>query len=494
MKEKKHIDRLFEESFKNFEVTPSPKVWENIEARLKEKKKERKVMPLWLRLAGIAAMLALLVTLGNAFLNEDNNQLAPLVNQDSKDIAPEKENTDRIFENTEKEKTLTSEDKIEKVRNSAEKNENGNYAKDEVSKDNSSKTDELQKKAKSGIASNSDKKSVNNKDNNSVVSVTSEVKKNTSNKNVLEFSNYSKEEKGISGNFSDKEGAILKTTNNSEVIASENPLEVFDANDNKKSLLEEVENRKEESIAEVVKNDSKRWDIAPNFAPVYYGSLSEGSSIDPTFADNPQSGNINASYGLQVSYVINKKLSIRSGINNLDLSYSTGGIELGTTSARGALQSVNYGDETIVTTALDRGSIKVEDNFAKDGILPKSVAADSRIFQNINYFEVPLELKYAVLDKKFGINFIGGFSTLFLGDNEILVTSDGFEDVLGEANNLTNVSFTTNVGLGFDYHISKRFTFNVEPMFKYQLNPYTDSSVDFKPYYVGVYSGLSFKF
>jgi hypothetical protein len=99
-----------------------------------------------------------------------------------------------------------------------------------------------------------------------------------------------------------------------------------------------------------------------------------------------------------------------------------------------------------------------------------------------------------LVNKKLGINLIGGFSTLLLGNNEVSVTANDFEDVLGEANNLSDVSFSTNVGLGLSYQLSRKFKFNVEPMFKYQLNPYTDNSVQFKPYYVGVYSGLSFKF
>ena len=92
------------------------------------------------------------------------------------------------------------------------------------------------------------------------------------------------------------------------------------------------------------------------------------------------------------------------------------------------------------------------------------------------------------------MNLIGGLSTLFLGNNDIAVEAGSFQSTLGEANNLTSVSFSTNVGLGFDYKLSKKFKFNVEPMFKYQLNPYTDSSVNFQPYYVGVYTGLSYKF
>ena len=39
MSDKKHIDRLFQEGFKDFEATPSDAVWKNIEANLNEKKK-----------------------------------------------------------------------------------------------------------------------------------------------------------------------------------------------------------------------------------------------------------------------------------------------------------------------------------------------------------------------------------------------------------------------------------------------------------------------
>ena len=119
---------------------------------------------------------------------------------------------------------------------------------------------------------------------------------------------------------------------------------------------------------------------------------------------------------------------------------------------------------------------------------------DAQLVQDLSYFEVPMELNYALLNTRFGINMIGGFSTLILGNNEISVRDGAINEIIGEANNLNSVSFTTNIGLGFNYRINNRLKFNIEPMFKYQLNPYSDSSVDFNPYYMGVYSGLSFKF
>lgn len=77
MKEKKNIDELFKDGFKNFETTPSPRVWENIQAELKKEKKERKVIPLWIRIGSVAALLAVLFMVGDWFYNssEDNQNV-----------------------------------------------------------------------------------------------------------------------------------------------------------------------------------------------------------------------------------------------------------------------------------------------------------------------------------------------------------------------------------------------------------------------------------
>ena len=72
MKDKKHIDQLFKDRFENFEATPSPEVWQNIQAQLKNVKEDRKVIPIWWKLAGAAALLALLFTIGNTVFNSDS--------------------------------------------------------------------------------------------------------------------------------------------------------------------------------------------------------------------------------------------------------------------------------------------------------------------------------------------------------------------------------------------------------------------------------------
>ncbi|PQJ21853.1 hypothetical protein [Tenacibaculum sp. SG-28] len=55
MKDKKNIDRLFQEKLKDFEAHPPEMIWNSIEAKLPRKK--RKIVPLWWLYGGAAASL-----------------------------------------------------------------------------------------------------------------------------------------------------------------------------------------------------------------------------------------------------------------------------------------------------------------------------------------------------------------------------------------------------------------------------------------------------
>jgi negative regulator of sigma E activity len=62
MGNKKHIDRIFQEKFKNFEQQPDAKNWDAIKARLQQKKQRRPFI-IWWRAAGVAAVLAVVISL-----------------------------------------------------------------------------------------------------------------------------------------------------------------------------------------------------------------------------------------------------------------------------------------------------------------------------------------------------------------------------------------------------------------------------------------------
>jgi len=517
MKDKKHIDSLFKDRFKNFEASPSPAVWDNIHAQLQNEKEDRKVIPLWFKIAGVAALLALLFTVGNIFFNPSEITPNPEFTNTDKVINEEGDvKNDIILEEKVNTTEIASEDdKIDNSINNSEENKNDNLIKKTpINNTNRSETVVASENTKT---KNSNTKISTSEKKNSLLIKNSEadklIEKVISEKTATAIET-NKNENNIDSNIptseNDTESLIKKNTNipettkTDEAVSDINNSETEEKNteveeSDKPSIFDAIEdkNNTEEAVASNDNEPDNRWDVTPNFAPVFYNSLEDGSSIDPSFADNAQSGDVNFSYGVQVAYNVTDKLSVRSGVNNVNLSYTTKGIELGTGPVSAALKSIDYGNKSVVLSAYDKGTLANSSGGADDpfgNVTPKSTNGEAEINQKINYYEIPLELKYSLVNNKFGVNLIGGLSTLFLGNNEISVNAGNFESILGEANNLSTVSFTTNVGVGLNYKFSKKFMFNIEPMFKYQLNPYTDSSVNYKPYYIGIYSGLSFKF
>ncbi len=521
MKEKKHIDQLFKESFKNFEATPSPPVWDQIQAKIKEEEKDRKVIPLWIKLGGIAALLALMFTVGNSIFGPTNT--TPTITEEKTDVNSQDFENNNINNNNDSKKSEVVLEDNNSIKNAIENSSNENEVQSDLRNETTNKSS---KNSETEIAYENDTKKVSDKNENYSENIIKDPINKTSNVNDAVAVNNeqnntsdlpSNTQKTDDNSLINKEKAIPVTNNKEAVVDNKENIDhknidpktitpetvnketdsAVTEETNKRSIYDAIEETNKEEVI-VAKSNNKpdnHWEITPNVGPVYYNSLSDGSSIDPSFSDNPKSGDLNITYGVHVSYNLNNRLSVRSGLSNVNLSYATTGIELGNGPVSVALKSVDYYKKDNVIIAVDKGFLNNQMQEGEFGdITPKSTSGEPSLNQKISYYEVPLELKYAILNKKFGVNLIGGFSTLFLDENEIIVDAGDFNETLGEANNLSTLSFTTNIGFGLNYSFSKKLMFNIEPMFKYQLNPYTESSVDFKPYYVGVYTGLSFKF
>ena len=494
MKKNKNIDKLFKERFKNFEASPSPDVWNKIQAKLKEKD-DRKVIPLWFKLGGVAALFTLLFTIGNSILNIPLNKINDsIVNENSIEINTEKANNTIVDNNVIQNNIVSTEDNnevkstkkllIKKASNSTN-NSNGADRSETTVASNNKKARISRKKTKKDLIQSSES-SIQNQE--SVAKETSNLINKSEDQLINQDVEINKniEVVAVNKNINDTSETSL-STESKELVKEENKKSIFDA------IKETSEG--EVVISKLDNTPQNRWEVTPNVAPVYYNSLTEGSSIDPSFSDNPKNGDLNIAYGVKVSYNLNKRLSMRSGLSNVNLSYSTTGLDIGTGPVSASTASIEYSSRNNVTIVVDKGALvnqNPEDTFGN--ITPKSTNGEPLLNQKISYYEMPLELNYTLINKNFGISVIGGFSALLLGNNEVSIEAGDFNEVLGEASNLSSLSFTTNVGLGLNYSFSKKLMFNIEPMFKYQLNPYTDSSVNFKPYYLGIYSGLSFKF
>ena len=263
----------------------------------------------------------------------------------------------------------------------------------------------------------------------------------------------------------------------------------------KKSILEAIdEPNEEDDVAEI---SGSRWSAGPNVAPVYFDALGEGSPIDPGFSANAKSGSTNMSYGISVTYAVTKKLSVRTGIHKAEYGYQTGDVGLSPTlsaTTAGRLQNIDYAegaDSYVVSNSFSDAASP--DSFAPE-FNSLNATRDGEVLQEFGYLEVPFELDYALLDSRFGIHLVGGVSSLFLTNNSVTLSSGELTTEIGEARNLNDVNFSTNIGFGINYRFTPKIQLNVEPVFKYQLNTFSNVSGDFRPYSIGVYSGVNFSF
>lgn len=571
MSERKNIDRLFQEKFKDFEVNPPEVSWANIEAKLDGKKKKR-VIPFWWKLSGVAAVFLIGFMVSKSIY--DDNSVKPdnsVVNQENSipkkktpteelnkngKIQTENAIADEEKPNDQKNVNATGSDRNEIISNDSFKNKNAvatenNLEKSEKSgsrkglknntvnssnvvattsddNKNNEVASERKNKIKTAITSESgvaerksaNQRSLKNKTNpeKNKTSVTQSVFEKSENQ-VVQNTNPNKEntkssvEKGIAQNQNDKNPKTttdpkninldgLKGESNSKIIAQETVKKVNDTtakNSVVSNALEELLNEKESNKQ---KQESKRnrWQLTSNVAPVFLGSVAQGSPIDSTLTKNSKSTNTNVGFGLGVSYAVNKKLSIRTGLNKVNVSYNTNDIAFFSAIEARTMQNVKPKASSASIQILNSTSASTATGSlgSEAQLLPFENSISHKntgyLKQEMGYLEMPVEMTYNLIDKKFGIKIIGGISTLFLQDNRITIISENRDTVLGEASNLSDVHFSTNLGLGIKYGFMKSFEFNIEPTFKYQLNTYTGNAGNFKPYILGVYSGISYKF
>lgn len=573
MKENKNIERLFQEKFKDFEAMPPQDAWSNIEARLENKKKKRRVIPFWFKASGVAAILTISFWLYNqnefnAFDNKIENNNNSVVESDEKNQNSQEKINNQIdtkssFESKVKSpdyqdnfinsnEVVTATENLNEKLNNSSLNERiikntssvqqkinteekqlvfGSSKSEKVLKDNQNKGlkpesenkelllvfDEVENdeeklvENKKGFELNkNNEKDFDNKTDTNLNNLIPEQESDTFNEQLI-ATTVEEDEKEGNENVVKEETLFVENLNETDIdtlkinealaelneVSKDSTQVIVDSNEKEENELEKLLKEKEEGKNADEKEEEKRnrWVVSTNAAPVYFNSFNENASpLDDQFAANGKSYNSSMSYGVGVEYNISKKLAIRSGVNKFQMDYDTNDIYYTT------LMNPDVSSAKMTSLHVDRKSTaqnimlyKKNENLFID-VANFSNEENGSLNQQIGYVEVPLELSYKMLDKKFGIDIIGGMSTLFLQENAVSLKTDEFQMKIGEANNLNNVNFSGNFGLGFRYTFWKSFNANFQPMLKYQFNTFNENSGNFKPYIVGLYTGLSYSF
>ncbi|WGK65759.1 hypothetical protein [Croceiramulus getboli] len=491
MRDKKNIDRLFQEQFKDFEAQPQPEVWDRIVQTRKRKEEDRKIIPIWWKLGGVAAALALLISLG-IYLTRTPGTESQIVNDT---LTPEEDGL--LAEPSSETKSFGIEEARQPVPSD---NPNRSPRSLPNAEANSITQTEASYTKGSGQQSNPLKESLLDQEGGVAATTTQEEQTIASDRNVISEDGLSSPtagtpnmEEGIAIHDEETKNPASKPAEEPVASTPEKTTEVTSPMSLEEAALAQKELQNKISTEEA---SSKKWSVGAAVAPVFYDSF-EGSGVAQEFSDNLKAGDVNLSVGVQLSYAVSERLKVRSGVHKVDLSYRTGGVAFAPTLQGSEIKTINYAEDA-QNIALGRAALlrPFGLNDAGNGLRPEARVAPKAGFltQNLGYYEIPLELEYALVNKKLGVQLIGGLSTLMLSDNEIILSDGVSSTLIGSSNSLNDVSFTTNVGLGIDYELNKNLKLNLEPMFKYQLNAYTNEVSDFKPYFLGVYSGINFKF
>lgn len=478
MREKKNIDRIYQENFKDFEREPGDKVWDNISARLDKKdKKKPLIIPLWLKLGGVAAILAIIVSslvftdiIGTPAVN---TEIANEPSDSEKSAIPNTQKNSKNNSDTNSEGIVFDKNDGEKeIRNS----DNNNYSPTITSQEKNDIPNSKSKVENSGRKDSPEK-------NTSIASTekfkTSSTLPENNSRNKLNGINSTENTVAI-GQIDEITIDGLET---GSLLKEENAL----------AEIEKEKNRAEESI---ILDDpiEKKMRLSTFAAPVFYKNIGGGNELSDQFSNNSSNSEVTFSYGLKVAYQISEKFRLRTGISKIDvnntiqdISYSPAAIAANIENIRPAEDNIEIRFNNPSESGLPIGEAE------RNNAISASVFTPGEINQQFGFIEVPLELEFVLIDKKFGINLIGGGSGLFLDTNRVDLISGENKTKLGEANNINSTSFSTNIGLGMNYQLGNNFSLSVEPIFKYQLNTFKNVQ-NVQPINFGIYSGVNFRF
>ena len=493
---KNHVDQVFKDRLKDYQETPDERVWESIAASLDKKKSKKRVVPIWWRLGGVAAALALLLYL---FLPLESGTSPEGVTDTDQPVEMESSNTPQDLQQNDQLQKEEGYVRQSETPSAVPQTETAEMPEPEIKVATSENTG-LPTTSNSNGTQLSGEKDKNQSVNQALALQDDEEQDSFKNHEAGEAA---AEEARFASNMttqkeraseSEKQKALLEgvAENKDEVETGEEKVEPAV----KKSIFDVIEEQEEEAVAE---DNSTRWSVGPMVAPVYFNTLSEGSPIHSNVVANSKSGNVNLSYGVAVSYQVSKKMSVRSGVHRVDYGYDTDEVRFSSSlsaSTSTLIDNIDYDTNSRTLVVESQAGRGAQQNAALDAneVTALSPAREGRMVQNFGYLEVPVELHYRLLDRKLGINLIGGVSSLFLTGNSVTLVADNTSTSMGEANNLNEVNFSTNLGLGVFYRLSPKMQLNLEPMFKYQLNTFSQSAGNFQPFSLGVYSGLNFRF
>lgn len=488
MKKDKNLDELFRDKLLNYEQEPPAYILDNVLAGVAGARRNRKIV-FW-RIAGVAAALLLAFIAGWQINTKNGQEVKPeiIVSQQSdfeKTGVVKPEITPVESEN------LSGNMKSKIVNKSGMKN----LQLAEVDKEN--QINQISKKTTKSIAENSKSEQITSAD---------------------EYLIAHKSEDSV---MLKPVRSLFRMVNRGSENLAKNLLaikkEAPKAANSEKTIDQQImEQNRQVMLAENQTKEKSRWLVGAQVSPEYSVSRSNHSQVYASNMLNASTNPVDVGGGISVEFKKGKRWSLQSGVYYSGMGQSSGNTNL-SAGKDYAFASSGRGSEYFNTNvSFDASNSKMMMNSTagviefkgipsgielgtnlEDKILASNavVVSDARFIQNFEYIEIPLYLRYTLIDSKFDVEMLGGFSSNVLVGNQTFMESSAGKSRIGSTKDMETMNYSGTLGIGLKYGLSKRVSLNVEPRVKYFLNSLnSNASVTYKPYTIGVFTGLSYEF
>ena len=253
----------------------------------------------------------------------------------------------------------------------------------------------------------------------------------------------------------------------------------------------------------------QRWHVSGQFAPMqsYRVVSSVPAGLRKSDFDDAESPLITYSGGISLSYRAFKRLSIQTGVLYTQMGQSINDVTP-VNYLWGAVSSNNQYTKNFVRTS--SGSVSVVSNLKSDVNstyssyfnsepmainTPTSSTTKYQLIERIDYLEIPLTVRYKVIDRKISFQVLGGMSANVLLDTNVFIDNGSEALKSGTILMARPVNYSSTLGLGIEYLLKKNLSIALEPTFKYYLQSYTtNSKIGTNPYAIGIFTGAVYRF
>jgi len=247
--------------------------------------------------------------------------------------------------------------------------------------------------------------------------------------------------------------------------------------------------------------ENNKFSLSGSFSPILSYRHSKIKNTNNTLpAENSL---LSYSGGMDLSYNLAEKLTFRTGMHYTKFGQSLSNVEV--TSGSYTME----GGNTVIKIAssMGQGQVQYEElveaqqinkspkYISYDNNRPPEFTVESSIYQTFEMVKMPFLLEYTFLDDKFNFSMIGGVNANLLVNEGIYMEQAQKTKQIGTTKNLSTLSYSGTIGVGFKYNISSKAQLFMEPSFDYYITSLTtDNSYQTFPYFFGFFSGVSISF